>query len=129
MVWFSCTLTLVILPSVLSPQRPRARAAHIPAATHALCPMMIVAFVGRARPGHTAAMVEVRIAAGTDAAAIAALMTQLGYPRSGDDAAARLGYWLAGPVSRVPVGQPDGLVIRGPSLPAGADPERDRQWG
>jgi GNAT superfamily N-acetyltransferase len=56
-------------------------------------------------------MFEVRTAAGTDAAAIAALMTQLGSPCSGDDAAARLGYWLADPMSRVLVAEHEGLVI------------------
>jgi N-acetylglutamate synthase-like GNAT family acetyltransferase len=90
--------------------------------------MMIVAFVGRARPGHTAAIVEVRTAAGTDTAAIAALMTQLGYPCSGDDAAARLGYWLADPMSRVLVAEHEGLVIGCLSLHAVPYLERTGRW-
>jgi len=48
-------------------------------------------------------MVLVRTAAAIDAAAIAALMTHLGYPCSGDDAAARLGYWLTDPMSPLEV--------------------------
>ncbi len=56
-------------------------------------------------------MVGVRPAAAADAAVIAALMTQLGYPCSVDDAAARLGYWLADPMSRVLVAERDGAVI------------------
>ena len=39
------------------------------------------------------------------------LMTQLGYPCSVDDAAARLGYWLADPMSRVLVAERDRAVI------------------
>ena len=53
--------------------------------------------------GHTGAMVGVRWRR--------LLMTQLGYPCSVDDAAARLGYWLADPTSRVLVAERDGAVI------------------
>jgi GNAT superfamily N-acetyltransferase len=56
-------------------------------------------------------MVDVRPAASTDAAAIAALMTQLGYPCSGDDAASRLGYWLGDPMSSVLVAERNGVAI------------------
>ena len=73
-------------------------------------------------------MVEVRTAAGTDAAAIAALMTQLGYPCSGDDAAARLGYWLADPMSRVLVAEHEGLVLGCLSLHAVPYLERTGRW-
>jgi GNAT superfamily N-acetyltransferase len=73
-------------------------------------------------------MVEVRTAADTDAAAIAALMTQLGYLCSGDDAAARLGYWLAEPMSRVLVAEHDGLVIGCLSLHAVPYLERTGRW-
>lgn len=38
-------------------------------------------------------------------------MTQLGYPCSGDDVAARLGYWLGDPMSRVLVAERDRAVI------------------
>ena len=73
-------------------------------------------------------MVEVRAAAGTDAAAIAALMTQLGYPCSDDDATARLGYWLADPMSRVLVAENDGLVIGCLSVHAVPYLERTGRW-
>jgi GNAT superfamily N-acetyltransferase len=73
-------------------------------------------------------MVEVRAAAGTDAAAIAALMTQLGYPCSDDDAAARLGYWLADPMSRVLVAEHGGLVIGCLSVHAVPYLERTGRW-
>jgi len=73
-------------------------------------------------------MVQVRAAAGTDAAAIAALMTQLGYPCSDDDAAARLGYWLADPMSSVLVAEHDGLVIGCLSVHAVPYLERTGRW-
>ena len=73
-------------------------------------------------------MMGVRSAAATDAAAIAALMTQLGYPCSDDDAAARLGYWLGNPMSRVLVAERDGAVIGCLSLPAVPYLERTGRW-
>jgi hypothetical protein len=59
-------------------------------------------------------MVGVRCAAAADAAVIAALMTQLDYPSSVDDAAARLGYWLAA-----------GQSAENPSLPNADAPRAD----
>jgi len=73
-------------------------------------------------------MVAVRPAAATDAAAIAALMTQLGYPCSADDAAARLGYWLGDPASRVLVAERHGAVIGCLSLHAVPHLERTGRW-
>ena len=73
-------------------------------------------------------MVGVRPAAATDAAAIAALMTQLGYPCSAGDAAARLGYWLGDPMSRVLVAERDGAVIGCLSLHAVPYLERTGRW-
>jgi GNAT superfamily N-acetyltransferase len=74
-------------------------------------------------------MVEVRAAAVTDAAAIAALMTQLGYPCSDGDVADRLGYWLADPMSRALVAERDGLVIGCLSVHAVPYLERSGRWG
>jgi GNAT superfamily N-acetyltransferase len=52
----------------------------------------------------------------------------LGYPCSGDDASARLGYWLADPMSRVLVAQHDGRVIGCLSLHAVPYLERTGRW-
>ena len=91
--------------------------------------MMVVApAVAYPARGHTAAMVQVRGAAVADAAAIAALMTQLGYPCSGEDAAARLGYWLADPISGVLVAEHGGLVIGCLSVHAVPYLERTGRW-
>jgi hypothetical protein len=73
-------------------------------------------------------MVGVRHAAAADAAAIAVLMTQLGYPCSVDDAAARLGYWLADPMSRVLVAERGGVVIGCLPLHALTYLERTGRW-
>lgn len=73
-------------------------------------------------------MVGVRPAAATDAAAIAVLMTQLGYPCSADDAAARLAYWLGDPASRVLVAERHGAVIGCLSLHAVPYLERTGRW-
>jgi hypothetical protein len=73
-------------------------------------------------------MVGIRSAAATDSGAIATLMTQLGYPRSRDDAAARLDYWLGDPMSRVLVAERDGVVIGCLSLHAVPYLERTGRW-
>jgi GNAT superfamily N-acetyltransferase len=73
-------------------------------------------------------MVGVRPAAATDAAAIAELMTQLGYPCSADDAVGRLGYWLGDPASSVLVAEWDDAVIGCLSLHAVPYLERTGRW-
>ncbi len=81
-------------------------------------------------PGHrhTAAMVGIRRAAAADAAAIAELVTQLGYPCSREDVTIRLGYWLTDPLSRLLVAERDGLVIGCLSLHAVPYLERTGRW-
>lgn len=73
-------------------------------------------------------MVVIRPAAATDATAIAELMTQLGYPCSADDAAARLRYWLGDPASGVLVAEQNGTVIGCLSLHAVPYLERTGRW-
>jgi len=73
-------------------------------------------------------MVKVRTARVADAAAIAVLMTQLGYPCAEGDVAARLGYWVADPASRVLVAAQDGLVVGCLSVHAVPYLERTGRW-
>jgi GNAT superfamily N-acetyltransferase len=56
-------------------------------------------------------MVAIRCAAIADATVIAGLLTQLGYPCSGEEATARLGYWLGDPASRILLAERHGPVI------------------
>ena len=56
-------------------------------------------------------MHRIREATAADAAVIAELMTQLGYPCTAGEARLRLGYWLGDPASRVLVAERDGRVV------------------
>ena len=56
-------------------------------------------------------MHRIREATAADAAVIAELMTQLGYPCMAGEARLRLGYWLGDPASRVLVAERDGRVV------------------
>jgi GNAT superfamily N-acetyltransferase len=76
-------------------------------------------------PGMT---VAVRGAASTDAAAIAGLMTQLGYPATTGDISQRLGYWLPDRASRILLAVRDEQVIGCLSLHAVPFLERTGRW-
>lgn len=72
--------------------------------------------------------VAVRGAAVTDAAAVAGLITQLGYPATASDISRRLGYWLGDPASQVLLAVRDEQVIGCLSLHAVPFLERTGRW-
>lgn len=72
--------------------------------------------------------VSVRTAAASDSGTIAGLLTQLGYPATGDEVRRRLGYWLRDPVSRVLVAQREDQVVGCLSLHAVPYLERTGRW-
>ena len=63
-----------------------------------------------------------------DAARVAELLTQLGYPATADDVAQRLTYWLHGPVSRILVAERNTQVIGCLSVHAIPYLERTGWW-
>jgi GNAT superfamily N-acetyltransferase len=71
---------------------------------------------------------NVRDAEITDAAVIARLLTQLGYPSTGRDVRERLAYWAADQASRVLVSVEDGHVVGCLSLHAVPYLERTGRW-
>jgi GNAT superfamily N-acetyltransferase len=73
-------------------------------------------------------MVCVRSAATADSAVIAGLLTQLGYPCSGEDVGIRLRYWLDDPMSRILLAEREGLVIGCLSMHAVPYLERTGRW-
>ena len=70
----------------------------------------------------------IREASLADAPAIARLMTQLGYPATGNEICDRLGYWLPDPMSVILVAEADGRVIGSLSLHAIPYLERSGRW-
>jgi GNAT superfamily N-acetyltransferase len=72
--------------------------------------------------------IGVRRAARDDAARVAALLTELGYPVGADEVGERLEYWLADPASRVLVAERDGRVVGCISLHAIPFLERTGRW-
>jgi GNAT superfamily N-acetyltransferase len=79
-------------------------------------------------PDNAGMAVSVRAAAATDAAAIADLMTQLGYPATADDISRRLGYWLRDRASQILLAVCDSTVIGCLSLHAVPYLERTGRW-
>jgi GNAT superfamily N-acetyltransferase len=72
--------------------------------------------------------VSVRNAAAADAPAIAGLMTELGYPATGEEIRQRLGYWLPDATSRVLLAVRDDQVIGCLSVHAVPYLERTGRW-
>ncbi|MDR2986992.1 MAG: GNAT family N-acetyltransferase [Nocardiopsaceae bacterium] len=70
----------------------------------------------------------VRSATPADAARIAELLTELGYPAGVDDVAERLGYWARGDASQVLVAEVAGSVVGSISLHAIPYLERTGHW-
>jgi GNAT superfamily N-acetyltransferase len=79
-------------------------------------------------PDNAGVTVAVRGAATTDAAAIADLMTQLGYPATADEISRRLGYWLRDRASQILLAVCDGTVVGCLSLHAVPYLERTGRW-
>jgi GNAT superfamily N-acetyltransferase len=71
---------------------------------------------------------SIRNAEITDAAAIAELLTQLGYPSTGQDVRDRLTYWAADQASRVMVADHDNQVTGCLSIHAVPYLERTGRW-
>jgi GNAT superfamily N-acetyltransferase len=71
---------------------------------------------------------NVRNAQITDATVIAHLLTQLGYPSTGQDVRDRLTYWTPDQASRVLVGELDGRVVGCLSMHAVPYLERTGRW-
>lgn len=72
--------------------------------------------------------VAIRAASLADAAAIARLITQLGYPAAAGEIGDRLAYWLPDPMSTVLVAEHGGRVIGSLSLHAVPYLERTGRW-
>jgi GNAT superfamily N-acetyltransferase len=72
--------------------------------------------------------VTIRQVEPADAARVADLLTQLGYPATADEVAQRLGYWLDEPLSRILVAERDGQVIGSLSVHAIPYLERTGRW-
>ncbi len=72
--------------------------------------------------------VPVRPAAQQDAARLAELLTELGYPVGPDEVCDRLAYWLPDPASRVLVADRSGRVVGCISLHAIPFLERTGRW-
>jgi len=70
----------------------------------------------------------VRQAEPGDTHQIAALLTQLGYPSTGDEVAERLSYWLPDPMSLILVAEQGGRVLGCLSLHAIPYLERTGRW-
>ena len=70
----------------------------------------------------------VRSAASGDAARIAELLTELGYPVGADEVAKRLAYWLPDDASQLLVAEVDGLIVGSISLHAIPYLERSGRW-
>src|SRR5271169_3991925 len=70
----------------------------------------------------------IREASLADASAIAALITQLGYPATSNEISDRLGYWLPAAMSVILVAEADGRVIGSLSLHAIPYLERTGRW-
>jgi N-acetylglutamate synthase-like GNAT family acetyltransferase len=76
----------------------------------------------------TTANLAIRDACPRDAHHIAALLTQLGYPATGDQVSQRLTYWLPDPMSLVLVAERSGQVVGCLSLHAIPYLERTGRW-
>ncbi len=70
----------------------------------------------------------IREASLADAAALAALVTQLGYPATASEIRDRLAYWLPDPMSVILLAEVDGRVIGSLSLHAIPYLERTGRW-
>lgn len=70
----------------------------------------------------------IREAGPADTSAIAALVTQLGYPATRNEISDRLAHWLPDPMSVILVAEADGRVIGSLSLPAVPYLERTGRW-
>jgi len=72
--------------------------------------------------------ITIRVGALADAAPIAELLTELGYPASAADVRQRLAYWLPEPASRVLVAERDGVVVGSIALHVIPYLERTGRW-
>lgn len=74
------------------------------------------------------ARLALRPATSDDAARIAELLTELGYPVTAEEVAERLAYWLPDEASQLLVAEVDGLVVGSISLHAIPYLERTGRW-
>jgi len=74
------------------------------------------------------ARLAVRPAMPDDAARMAEILTELGYPVTADEVAGRLAYWLHDEASQLLVAEVDGLVVGSISLHAIPYLERTGRW-